>query len=82
MDFDAAIAAHSVAEEYAHIARQRCACGGSLRFVKQALLRKDERYFDLVETRCRRCGAKKEFLFDISSFFPPTNRDSIPLGCC
>jgi len=47
MDFDAAIAAHSVAEEYAHIARQRCACGGSLRFVKQALLRKEERYFDL-----------------------------------
>ena len=77
MDFDAAIAAHSVAEEYAHIARQRCACGGSLRFVKQALLRKEERYFDLVETRCRRCGAEREFLFDISSFFSATNEQEL-----
>ena len=82
MNLDTAIAAHSVAEEHAHIAHQRCACGGSLRFVRQVLLHQGERYFDLVETKCQRCGAKKEFLFDISSFFSATNRDSIPLGCC
>lgn len=64
-----AIPVDGVAQEYAILASQTCACGGRFRPVRQALLHDRGRYYDLLEAVCQQCGAPRQFLFDIHTFF-------------
>jgi hypothetical protein len=67
-----AIPVDSVAEEYQHLDRQGCACGGRYRPRFQALLEDDAGHrYDRLEAECARCGARRTFLFDISAFYGP-----------
>lgn len=59
----------SLPEEYAYLAKQRCACGGTFTREAQALLEIGGKKCDQLSVRCQKCGTEKRFLFDISSFF-------------
>ena len=61
--------AHSVREEYLHIATRLCKCGGRIEGYEHTL-----RYFkgqprDVLQVRCTRCGAFSCFVYDIAFFF-------------
>jgi hypothetical protein len=64
-----AIAVNSVAEEYYYWRRQKCACGGRYRLRYQLLRQQGEQHFDELHVRCNQCGAERDFVFDITSFF-------------
>jgi hypothetical protein len=64
-----AIVVNSVAEEYRYLRRQRCVCGDRYQLLFQLLRQQEERHFDELHARCEKCGAERDFLFDISSFF-------------
>ena len=65
---DEAIKVWCVDQEYWYIRRFRCACGGEYERISQALLRGPTGDADLLETQCKKCGNKRDFLFDISEF--------------
>lgn len=65
-----ALVVNSVAEEYAYLRQQRCACGGAFLLVMQALQKREERYYDVLQVACIACQAQKSLVFDINSFFP------------
>ena len=67
-----AIKVGSVAEEYAHLQAQRCTCGGSYKKEAQVVTELGGRFFDRLEVSCSRCNSRKQFLFDINSFFGAT----------
>ena len=64
-----AVEVHSVPEEYRYIARQRCKCGGRYEAELQMLCEHEGRHYDIIQVRCLRCGAEKEFMFDIEDYF-------------
>ena len=64
-----AIAVNSVAEEYRYLRWQKCACGGRYRLLHQLLRKQDEKHLDVLRVCCGKCGAERDFEFDISSFF-------------
>ena len=71
----------SIAEEYLHIRQERCEkCGGALTPRKQMLVHDKDRRYDILVTTCSVCGAKRTFLFDITSFFGKT--PPMPRKCC
>jgi hypothetical protein len=63
-----AIKVGSVAEEYAFLSRQRCACGGNYKKEVQALLENNGLSYDRLDVSCSQCGKARSFLFDINSF--------------
>jgi hypothetical protein len=70
LDYSTAIPVHSVVEEHGHIAAHPCSCNGQWRVILQALLKGAQgRHYDRVDAVCRKCGARRTFLFDISSIF-------------
>ena len=68
-DIGPVIPVQSIAQEYAHVAAQVCACGGHFHVLRQALLEREGRAYDLLEVACSQCRQQGQFLFDISSFF-------------
>jgi hypothetical protein len=68
-DASNAIKVSSIGQEYAHIAKQRCSCGGRYTRNSQALLEVNGRKYDQLSVTCAECGNEKQFLFDINSFF-------------
>ena len=62
---------NSVHEEYEHIAKQHCQCGGTYRMVKQMLIRRmpGESRFDSLRCKCVKCGAERCFTFDVAKLF-------------
>ena len=69
VDVSQAIKVNGIPEEYAYLAKQRCACGGSLTREAQALLELGGKKYDQLTARCEKCGQEQRFLFDINSFF-------------
>ncbi len=69
MKFDNPIRVNNVAEEYDYVANQHCKCGGELEAVGQKF---DEVPYphDILFAKCEKCSAKRQFLFDVGSFFP------------
>ena len=65
---DQLIKVHDVSQEYWHIERTPCSCGGRLETEMQSLCEQDEKPIDRLVTRCNTCGKPREFLFDISAF--------------
>jgi len=72
MKFDNPIRVNGVAEEYDYIANQHCKCGGELEIMRQEF---DSVPYprDILFAKCEKCSAKRQFLFDIGSFFPRDN---------
>ena len=68
-DFEHAIPVNSVPEEYEYLRRQRCTCGGAFKFAGQALYEHQGRSFDVLHVRCEKCGAARDYTFDINSFY-------------
>ena len=62
------IKVHDVSQEYWHIERTPCSCGGRLRVEMQALFNQGETPIDRLMARCNMCKEPCEFLFDISAF--------------
>jgi len=65
--------AHSVREEYLHIATRLCKCGNRLESFDHALRYHNGRPRDVILARCTRCRALHCFVYDISFFLgkPP-----------
>jgi tetratricopeptide (TPR) repeat protein len=61
--------ANSIMFEAAHITAQYCTCGGRYRADIQRLLIINDRPIDYIGARCERCGASRDFFFDIHSFY-------------
>jgi hypothetical protein len=68
-DLSQAIKVNSIIDEYAHINRQRCSCGGSYKKRTQALLEVGGLHYDRLDVECEQCGQGKSFIFDINAFF-------------
>ena len=68
-DVSDAIKVGSVAEEYAFLSRQRCACRGTYQRETQTVLEMRGLHYDQLDMRCAKCGAGRTFLFDINAFF-------------
>lgn len=69
IDLQQAIPVDDVGQEYALVAARPCSCGGQFRVLRQALLARDGRHYDLLDVVCQRCGQRGRFLFDIQGFF-------------
>lgn len=68
---DKAISVNSVRDEYDIINDDCCPkCFSQLVFIKQSLIERERRFYDIVETACKNCGEVKDFWFSIQSFFP------------
>jgi CheY-like chemotaxis protein/ribosomal protein S14 len=65
------IKAHSVSQEYWYLGKQKCECGGDIKLLFQAVTVRNQAPVDIHSTRCKQCGAPREFIFDISSFYKP-----------
>lgn len=65
---DQLIKVHDVSQEYWHIERTPCSCGGRLETEMQSLCYQSQKPVDRLMTRCSTCGKSSEFLFDISVF--------------
>src|SRR6478672_6358443 len=63
------IRAYSVDHERWHIARTRCACGGTLVPGTQTLVMEGEAPLDVIEVTCNQCGSAAELTVDISPFY-------------
>ncbi len=63
------IPANSVTFELAHIAAQRCTCGGHYHVKSQQQLLANELPIDRVRAVCEACGAERAFYFDIHTFY-------------
>jgi hypothetical protein len=75
-DFNLAVPVSCVAEEYEHVAAHPCErCGHAWQVRMQALVRDGEgRHYDRVDVVCPRCDSCEAFLFDLSTFFPSTQK--------
>jgi hypothetical protein len=70
VSFEHALTVNSIREEYAHIAGQRCACGGAWEKLSQALQFDDNQVpHDRIDVKCASCGNLSDFLFNCSRFF-------------
>ncbi|NMC07596.1 MAG: hypothetical protein GYA24_20450 [Candidatus Lokiarchaeota archaeon] len=61
-----------VPEEYAFVRAQSCeACGctGSYDVKLQSLVRIDGAPHDVLDCKCKECGAEKSFTFDVTRIF-------------
>jgi hypothetical protein len=61
-----------VSEEYQYVRAQECeGCGfkGSYEVKMQKLMDIDGKPHDILECKCRECGAEKSFTFDVSNAF-------------
>ena len=65
------IKVHCIAQEYWHIRKQICECGGGFELLLQKLENREGIHVDVHDTSCRKCGMIRGFVFDISSFFNP-----------
>jgi hypothetical protein len=66
----------SVAEEYQHIARQKCACGGVFEPTQQFVCDSPSGKLDTIETKCGECGDPRRFEFLLVS--PDRNNPTNP----
>jgi hypothetical protein len=66
---EAPLPANCVEEEYLYVTMQRCKCGGTYEHDGQSLTKRGEINCDELRVRCKECGGKRVFLFDISAFF-------------
>ncbi|MBI4308134.1 MAG: hypothetical protein HY684_04945 [Chloroflexi bacterium] len=70
-----------ITEEYERVASATCACGGVYAAHpiagRQMLKAEGDRHYDVLETLCLFCGARRDFAFDVSGFFgrPRTSQD-------
>jgi len=62
-----ALKVHCIDQEYWYVRRQRCACGGELEQVTQALRNGPTGEVDALTVQCKHCGAVTEYEFDIST---------------
>ena len=72
IDSNLAIVVGSIEEEYQYIKQilcEQCKFKGSLVLNKQSLIFEENKPYDKMDCQCQNCGAKKSFIFDISSFF-------------
>jgi len=60
-----------ISEEYKHMKENKCDCEGEFIPIEQSLQNRDGIFVDVHNTFCKKCGANKEFVFDISSFYDP-----------
>jgi hypothetical protein len=59
-----------VGMEYAHIAGERCSCGGEYNVETQQFLQLGGgKLYDKIDVICKKCSKKRSFFFDISSFY-------------
>jgi hypothetical protein len=61
-----------VSEEYQYVRAQECdGCGfkGSYDVKMQKLMDIDGKPHDILECKCKECGAEKAFTFDVSNVF-------------
>ena len=65
------IKVNDISEEYKYIKENKCDCGGEFGSIEQSLQFRDGVNVDVHKAFCNNCGANKEFVFDISSFFKP-----------
>lgn len=65
------LVANSVFEEDLYITLQTCKCGGFHQKIRQSLRPegKEGPYYDNIDAKCTKCGAEKEFVFDVTRFF-------------
>lgn len=89
-DLSGAVPATSVQDEYAKIHAEPCACGGLFSPaagmkgidiggpMQQLVVRAEEgKAYDVMRTACLGCGAKRRYVFDISSFFFKSGRGAV-----
>ena len=70
MDNPNPIPVNSLAFEYVYVANQRCDCGGFFKTNRQQLRGvSSSEPVDCLSALCGKCGAERDFDFDISSFF-------------
>jgi len=68
-DYKNAKKVNSINEEYTIVEKMKCDCGGTFKVIMQALVENENKYYDVLTGECLNCNAKKEFIFDINSFF-------------
>ncbi len=68
-----AVRVHSVSQEYWYIKRHLCICGGHFEKEMQSLIQHDGKPSDRLITKCSDCGLRREFIFDISTFYGDEN---------
>ena len=66
---DGAIVVEEVAEAYAHVREQRCACGGRYRVGMVATSMDGGKHLDTFNCTCTGCGKARTFIFDVSGIF-------------
>ena len=59
----------NVSAEYTHIRSKRCKCGGALDVEEQCTGEVNDRHFDRVNCKCRACGERHAFFFDVTGIF-------------
>lgn len=57
----------SVPDEHAHVAEQRCECGGSYNVVDDDHIRVHDEFFDTLRCECVECGEKKSFSYNVTA---------------
>jgi hypothetical protein len=50
------IKVHCTSQEYWHIRKQKCECGGEFEVLTQALKNQEGTSVDVLNTRCKNCG--------------------------
>jgi HEAT repeat protein len=63
------IAVDEVSQEYDHVRKERCKCGGSFKVVRQSTGVDGGLHYDRLFCRCRHCGGERTFTFDVTSIF-------------
>lgn len=61
-----------VSDEYQHVRTQICdGCGfsGSYKVIMQRLVEIDGKPHDVLECKCKECGAERAFTYDVSVVF-------------
>ena len=68
------VKANSITFEIGHTMAQRCECGGRYEIKSQHLVEADGTLLDRIHTECTQCAERRDFYFDISSFYGQPER--------
>ena len=68
-NFHTAQIVNAISEEYEIVETTKCSCGGTWTVLLQSLVDNEKKYYDLLTCKCNRCNMKRDFVFDINSFF-------------
>lgn len=63
------VTVRNVSAEYTYIRGQRCSCGGGYEVQGQSTGKLNDRHYDQLDCKCRLCGKRRAFFFDVTGIF-------------